>query len=131
VAGLSELTPDRIFALHPKIRWAGLATDHGDVIFAKMRPGVKSLSPTETDQSFVQLGPMLLSGVFERLVPWAGRLDWVIGRYEKVIMITTHLSERFLAVTLDGNGIASLQDVIASLQTLKPKTPERLGEKPK
>lgn len=115
---MAELTPERIFALHPKIRWAGLATDQGEVIFVKMRPGVKSLSPEDTDRSFMQLGPMLLSGVCERLATWAGPLEAVVSRYEKVVMMVTKLQGRFLALTIEREDSNALREIMDSLHTL-------------
>lgn len=116
---MGELTPERIFALHPKIRWAGLATDQGEVLFTKMRPGISSISPEEADRPFMQLGPMLLSGVCERLTPWAGPLEAVVGRYAKVVLIVTKLDKRFLALTLDRADTEILGELMPALLTLK------------
>jgi len=113
-----ELTPDRIFALNPRIRWVGLANDDGEVVFAKMRPGVESLSPEEEDREFMQLGPMLLTGVSERLAPWAGGLEAVIVRYAKAVMIIKKFGTRYLAVTMDAEGYDHIQEIIASLQQI-------------
>lgn len=115
---MAELTPEQIFALHPKIRWAGLATDHGEVLFVKMRLGVKSLSPEDADRSFMQLGPMLLSGVCERLVPWAGPLETVVGTYANVAMIITKFGRRFLALTIDKADVGILPELIPALLKL-------------
>ncbi len=113
-----DITPERIFALNPKIRWAGLATDQGEVLFTLMRPGLESLSPEETDRSFMQLGPMLLSGVCERLAPWAGPLEVVVSRYKKVTMIVRKLDKLFLAMTINSDDIDNMGEIIESLQGL-------------
>ncbi len=63
-----------------------------EILFTAMRPG-KSLSPEDTDRTFMQLGPMLLSGVCERLIPWAGPLEAVVSRYRKVVMIVRKLNK--------------------------------------
>jgi hypothetical protein len=115
---LAELTPERIFDLHPKIRWAGLATEQGNVLFVKMRPGIQSLSPEDADGSFMQLGPMLLSGVCERLAPWAGPLEAVVSRYEKVVMIVTKFQGRFLALTVNREDTVAVREIMDSLRTL-------------
>jgi hypothetical protein len=119
VLTLAEITPETIFKLHEKIRWAGLATDQGEVAFVKMRPGVQSLSPEPADHSFIQLGPMLLSGVGERLVPWAGSLEVVVCRYEKVVLFVTKLKKSYLAVTIDrDNPEQVIAEVLQALHTL-------------
>lgn len=115
---MPELSPERIFDVHPKIRWVGLATDAGDVLFATMRPGVESLSPETFDQSFMQLGPLLLTGVCERLVPWAGPLETVVSSYEKVIMLVTKLKKRYLALTIGKEDAGILSELISSLPQL-------------
>jgi hypothetical protein len=117
---LVDITPERIFALNAKIRWAGLATDQGEVLFATMRPGITSLSPDDTDRSFMQLGPMLLSGVCERLIPWAGPLQAVVSRYEKVVMIVRKLNKLYLALTINSEDIGNMTQIMESIQQLKP-----------
>ena len=114
-----DITPERIFALNPKIRWAGLATDQGEVIFATMRPGITSLSPEDTDRSFMQLGPMLLSGVCERLIPFAGPLEAVVSRYKKVVLIVRKLNKLYLALTINSEDVDNMQQVMESIQHIK------------
>jgi len=115
---MPELTAEEIFNLHPKIRWAGLATEQGEVIFTKMRLGVQSLSPESIDQSFMQLGPMLLTGVCERLAPWAGPLETVVSTYEKVVLVVRKLDKRYLALTIDRADASVLNEFLPSLESL-------------
>jgi len=112
---LSDLTAERVFNLHPKIRWAGLATDRGDVIFSKMRPGVGSLSPEVFDEAFMQFGPLILRGVCERLGPWAGALETVTSFYEKVILIVTSHRKDCLALTINREDAVVLPQLISDL----------------
>ncbi len=93
-------------------------TDRGQVLFVKMRLGVKSLSPETDDQSFMQLGPMLLSGVCERLAPWAGQLETVVGTYVKVVLIVAKLEGRYLALTIDRADAPVIRDLIQLIKTL-------------
>ena len=114
-----DLTAERVFNLHPKIRWAGLATNQGDVIFSKMRPGVKSLSPEAFDEAFMQLGPLLLRGVCERLGPWTGQLETVTSSYEKVVLIVTSVGKDCLALTINRDDAAIVPQLISDLSRLK------------
>jgi len=50
-----KLNPEDIFAIHQKIRWVGLATRKGKVIFAQMREGVTSLTPSANDLSTLEI----------------------------------------------------------------------------
>ena len=115
---MPELTPEQIFSLHPKIRWAGLATDKGEVVFAQMRPGIQSHSPEDADESFMQLGPLLLTGVCERLAPWAGSLETVASVYEKVVLLVTKLERRYLALTVNREDAGILSEVTPKLREL-------------
>jgi hypothetical protein len=119
VTSVGEITPEHIFQLHPKIRWVGMSTDQGEVLFIRMRPGIESLSPEDTDLSFVQLGPMILQGVCERLVPWAGPLETVVSSYAKVVLIVTKLGKWYLALTINKEDRPFIREIVQSLQTLK------------
>ena len=116
---MSDLTAERVFNLHPKIRWTGLASDHGDVIFSKMRLGVESVSPEVFDEAFMQLGPLLLRGVCERLGPWAGPLETVTSSYEKLILIVTSIGKDCLALTINREDAVILPQLIPDLSKLK------------
>lgn len=93
-----------MFLLHPKIRWVGLASEKGDVIFVKMRPGVNSLSPEEEDRSFMELNPLLILGACGRLSKWAGDVESIAIRYEKVVMFLIRNNGKILALTMEKNG---------------------------
>jgi hypothetical protein len=96
-----KLTADEIFRIHPKIRWASLATPEGEVIFSKMREGAQSLSPKGGEEAFMQLGPQAIFALKEHLSPWAGPLLNSFGEYEKVMMIMTKVGENYLALAID------------------------------
>ena len=115
---MKEITADQIFNLHPKITWAGFATLNGELSFAKMRPNVESLWPPAMDESFAQLGPMLVLGVCDRLVQWVGPLDHVTGIYEKVALVITKLDDGYLAITINRSDLPFLQEITEKLKTL-------------
>lgn len=60
--------------------------ENGDVRFVKMRSGIRSLSPNREDRSFMELNPLLTVGSCGRLSSWAGDVESVSIRYEKVFM---------------------------------------------
>jgi hypothetical protein len=75
--------------------------DKGDVQFVKMRSGVKSLSPETEDQSFMEVNPLLILGAGSRLSKWAGTVESVTIRYDKVVMYLVKKNEKILALTMD------------------------------
>ena len=95
-------------------------------MFSKMRPKVESISPQATDESFMQLGPMLLSGICERLASSAGPLDNVVGTFEKVTLIVKRLGNRYLAITINRSDESVLREIIERLQELSAEWPKPL-----
>jgi hypothetical protein len=96
------LTPKRIFGLHPKIRWTAF-TRNGNVVFCQMRPGVKSHTYDETDRSFMELGPLILTGVSERMTPGgsAGIIESIIINFEKDSLMLVRVKDGNLAISVD------------------------------
>jgi hypothetical protein len=84
-----------------------------------MRPGITSLSPEDTDKSFIQLGPLLLAEVCERLAPWYGPLETVVSTYEKVILLVTRLHKSYLAMTIGKEDGGILSELIPKLNELR------------
>jgi hypothetical protein len=118
---LSDLTPEGIFRLHPKIRWAALSTEGGKVKFCQMRPGVVSHTPNEVDRSFMELGPTIITGISERLSPnnAAGKVESVIVNFEKDSVLITRIKDEFLAISVERiDALRTFQEIAESLRTL-------------
>lgn len=96
-----DFTAEDVFRLSPKIRWAGLVSEKGEVFFVKMRPGVNSLTPEEEDRSFIEMNPLLILGAGSRLSKWAGEVESIAIRYEKLVMYLMKKKERILALTME------------------------------
>lgn len=67
----------------------------------------------------MQLGPLLMIGVCERLAPWAGPLESVVSTYEKVFLVVTMLGKRYLALTINKADAGILGDLITALSELE------------
>lgn len=100
---LNRLKPQDIFRLHPGIRWAGLTSEKGEVIFSQMRPGVDSLTPDEDDQFLLQFGALVMNGVCERSGAWLGECEYVNVTYEKLIQLIMKLGTNYLIITVEKN----------------------------
>jgi hypothetical protein len=98
---LTEITPEDIFKIHSKIRWVGLTSERGDVVFAKQRDGLKRLSPEEAEYSFMQMGPLLVTSICERMSPWTGAVGSIVVNYEKVTSLIMRVKDGYLALTVD------------------------------
>ena len=100
-AVMTELTAEDVFRIHPKIRWVGLTTERGEVVFSRMRPGIESFTPDEDDRFLLQFGAILMNGITQRSDPWLGRSEYMAIAYEKTTQLILRLGERYLAMTVE------------------------------
>lgn len=115
------LTADDVFRLHPKIRWAALSTDPTTVVFSQMRPGVKSHTPNSEDKAFMEMGPLFITGVAERLTPQgtAGKLECVIACFEKDCVLMTKVPDGHLALSVDApDALSVFQEIMPQILKL-------------
>ena len=97
------ISPEEVFQLHPKIRWASFSTESGRIAFSQMRPGLTSYTSEREDRAFMEFGPQLMTGIAERLSPTggAGKVESLIVNLEKDSVLLTPLRGGYLAVSAD------------------------------
>jgi len=95
------VSPEEIFRVNKKIRWAALTTDRGDVIYSQQRPGVESFSPAQFDEEFVQLGPLTLLGTAEKYSEYLRGVDHVVVWCGVVISVFSRIGSQVLSVTIE------------------------------
>jgi hypothetical protein len=101
VIRLSEaLSAEGIFRLDARIRWAAFSID-GKVMFCEMRAGIQSYTSEAEDKAFMELGPLIMSGVAERLTQsgGAGKLQSVIVNLEKDSILLMKVRNGYLAAS--------------------------------
>jgi hypothetical protein len=98
---LSPFNADDVFALDTKIRWVGLATRKGQVIFAQMRPGVESITPESDDRLLLELRAQYITETCGQVNQWAGPTEYIAMSHEKFIELIIILKERYLVMTLE------------------------------
>ncbi len=117
---MSELKPDDVFAVNPNIRWAGLATTKGEVIFCQMRRGVKSLTPEDDDRLLLELRAQYITETSERVSRWAGTVEYIAISYEKFVELIIILEDKYMVVTLEKNVPAqAFPEIAKSIQNLR------------
>ena len=115
-----SLTPEDVFRLHPKIRWAAFSED-GKVAFCQMRAGVTSYTSDAEDRAFMELGPLIMAGVAERLTPTggAGRLQSVVVNMEKDSVLLKKVGKGYLAMSVNrAEALGVFQKIDALIQKL-------------
>jgi hypothetical protein len=95
------LKAEEVFAVHPGIRWAGLATRKGGVIFAQMREGVTSLTPSSNDLNILEIRSQYIIESAELETKWTGALDHITFCFEKFDELIVPLKGGYLAITLE------------------------------
>jgi hypothetical protein len=90
-----------ILNLDPKIRYAGVCDDTGEIKYGGQREGVKNLlSPEETKRSNVQA--LARWGLRNALAPKVGKGKYSMTEYEKLKRITVPLEgDHLLLVTTE------------------------------
>jgi len=96
-----KLKPEDIFALLPAVRWVGLATRRGKVIFTQMREGVTSLTPNTNDLSTLEIRTQYIIEAAELESRWAGALDHITFVFEKYVEIIIPLKNSYVAITVE------------------------------
>ena len=113
-------SPEELFRLHPKLRWAAYSAE-GKVVFCQMRPGVESFTSDDNDRAFMQFGPLIVSGVAERLTHsgGAGKLQSVLVNMEKDSVLLMKFRNGFLALSVDrSEAFGVFQEIDRRLQEL-------------
>lgn len=95
------LKPEVIFAINDRIRWAGLATSRGKVIFSKMREGLKSLTPNSDDLLLLELRSQYITEMTQQVSRWAGPASYVAVCFEKFTELTVILKDKYVVLTIE------------------------------
>lgn len=94
------------------------------MVFSEMRPGVESYTSDSEDRAFMELGPLIMSGVAERLTQSgsAGRLQSVIVNLEKDSILLTKVRNGYLGISVDrAEAFNVFKEIEASIQQLERK----------
>jgi hypothetical protein len=118
--GVLKMTPEDVFAISPNIRWAGLATSKGKVLFSQMRQSVKSLTPEEDDRAMLELRAQFLTEMCGPVTIWAGPVSYIAISYELFTELIVILKDKYAAVTLEkATPAEAFKEIAKSIQALE------------
>jgi hypothetical protein len=86
-----------------------------------MRPGIKSWTAEADDKSFMQMGPIFLTGVAERLSPddKAGKLKCIIACFQKDSVMIMQAGAGHLAISVEeDDALAVFKQVLPQIESL-------------
>jgi hypothetical protein len=113
------LRPEDVFAVHQKIRFAGLARRNGQVLFLQMREGVVSFTPDSRDRTALEIHTQYIVETAEQESRWAGPVEHIAITFEKYVELIIPLEETYLAITVEKDVPAeSYSEICKAIRTL-------------
>ena len=110
VKGVTE----NIFKLDDRIRYVAILNRKYDLLESKMRDGVSSLTPEQTDRDFVKMAAPLMIDSAEKLRPFCGGVRRLTVRYDKVFLAMYRTALHLLILSLETSVDQALLDEIGN-----------------
>jgi hypothetical protein len=114
-----EIT-ENIFKLDKRIRYVAILNHQYDLLESRMRGGVSSLTPAQTDLDFMKIATPLIVDAAEKLRPFCGSVRRVTVRYDKVALVFYRTAAHLVVLSLEP-GVAQplLDEIGASVRKLE------------
>jgi hypothetical protein len=114
-----EIT-ENIFKLDKRIRYTAILNHQYDLLESRMRGGVSSLTPAQTDLDFMKIATPLIVDAAEKLRPFCGSIRRVTVRYDKVALVFYRTAAHLVVLSLEpGVEQALLDEIGASVRKLE------------
>jgi hypothetical protein len=113
VPSIKEVT-ESIFKLDNRIRYVAILNPRYDLLESKMREGVASLTPAQTDRDFMKIAAPLMIDSADKLRPFCGAMRWLTVKYDKVFLAMYRTALHMLILSLDSQVDQALLDLIGN-----------------
>jgi hypothetical protein len=110
---IKEIT-ENIFKLDKRIRYVAILNPRYDLLESKMREGVSSLTPAQTDRDFIRMAAPLMVDSAEKLRPFCGTMRRLTVRYDKVFLAFYRTAAHLLILSLEPQVDQALLDEIGN-----------------
>jgi hypothetical protein len=111
--GNKEIT-ETIFKLDKRIRYIAILNHQYDLLESRMREGVSSLTPAQTDRDFIKIATPLIVDAAEKLRPFCGSIRRVTLRYDKVLLVFYRTTAHLVVLSLEQEVEEALLDKIGN-----------------
>jgi hypothetical protein len=108
---IKEVT-DNIFKLDKRIRYVAILNPRYDLLESRMRDGVPSLTPAQTDRDFMKMAAPLMIDSAEKLRGFCGAMKRLTVRYDKVFLALYRTAAHLLVISLEPQVDQALLDQI-------------------
>ena len=105
---------ENIFKLDKRIRYVAILNPRYDLLESKMRDGVSSLTPAQTDRDFMKMAAPLMIDSAEKLRPFCGAMRRLTVRYDKVFLALYRTALYLLILSLEPQVDQPLLDEIGN-----------------
>ena len=114
---------ESIFKLDKRIRYVAILNHQYDLLESRMRGGVSSLTPAQTDLDFMKIATPLIVDAAEKLRPFCGSIRRITVRYDKVALVFYRTAAHLVVLSLESGVEQPLLDEIgASVRKLELAT---------
>jgi len=103
---------ENIFKLDKRIRYVAILNPRYDLLESKMREGVSSLTPAQTDRDFMKMAAPLMIDSAEKLRPFCGAMRRLTVRYDRVFLSLYRTAAHLLIISLEPQVDQALLDQI-------------------
>jgi len=110
---IKEVT-ENIFRLDKRIRYVAILNPRYDLLESKMKEGVSSLTPAQTDRDFMKMAAPLMIDSAEKLRPFCGAMRRLTVRYDKVFLAMYRTALHMLILSLEPQVDQALLDEIGN-----------------
>jgi hypothetical protein len=111
VVDFKEVT-ETIFKLDKRIRYVAILNPRYDLLGSRMREGVASLTPAQTDRDFMKMAAPLMIDSVEKLRPFCGAMRRLTVRYDKVFLALFRTAAHLIILSLEPQVDQALLDQI-------------------
>jgi hypothetical protein len=108
-----EIT-ENIFKLDKRIRYIAILNHQYDLLESRMRGGVSSLTPAQTDRDFMTIATPLIVDAAEKLRPFCGSIRRVTLHYDKVALVFYRTAAHLVVLSLEPGVEQPLLDEIGT-----------------
>jgi len=122
VKGTSKIRSqaDLILEVNPSIQYVAVIDYGNKVIESKSNNTLSLVLPQEKAREFVSIGPLLVMGALgHKLETSCGRLGFVVGRFEKAMVVIYQLRAEMVVLVTTIIGLDELEEIAASLHKLE------------
>ena len=107
-------TTGNIFKLDKRIRYVAILNHQYDLLDSRMREGVSSLTPAQTDRDFMTIAAPLMVDAAEKLRPFCGAIRRMTVRYDKVFLVFYRTTAHLVILSLEPQVEQALLDEIGN-----------------